>query len=422
MMSVRDAGGGARSEAASVVMRTLTLSLLAILALPACSGAPDLATTTTTGGGGDASTSASTAPTTSITGSGSGSASGSTADSSSATTGAGGSTPGGAPIAAPDSTWTWIPFDDAFCADGSTTGIGVNLSKNSSRVIVYLEGGGGCWSESTCYTLKTASHFEGGYGPTNFAADSTSGGLLTQAGGFFDRGATNNPFKDYSFVYVPYCTGDAHGGDNVVTYGAHTAHHVGFKNMSAYLKRLVPTFPSADRAYLAGSSAGGFGALINWWQTQQAFGGVRVDLIDDSGTPMPPNIDALGNGAGPLQSKQWNLPATLPPGCTGCAKGLDALFGFYAQVFPDHRGALLSYTQDPVLSSFSGITTAQFNAGLKEDYATYFAPNPSLKAFVVNGSAHVLFFKPTIATMGVTVSKFLTQMVTDDGAWASVLP
>lgn len=386
-------------------MRTLALSLLVVLALPACSSA-DSPATTSTGAGGGASTS-SAATTTSTT-------------SSSATTGAGGAAPAGAPIDAVESTWTWIPFPDSFCADGSTTGIGVNLSKKSSRVMVYLEGGGACWSELTCYTAKTAANFEGGYGATSFAADKA--GALAQSGGFFDRAAADNPFKDYSFVYVPYCTGDVHAGSNTVTYGTHTAKHAGFDNISAYLKRIVPTFPAADRVYLAGSSAGGFGALLNWWQTQEAFGKVRVDLIDDSGTPMPAAIDALGNGAGPTESKQWNLPATLPPGCTDCSKGLDALFGFYAKAFPDHRGALLSYTKDTVLSQFSGITTDQFNTGLEQDLTTYFAPNPNLKSFLVDNSAHVLFFNPKLTTKGVTLNQFLTQMVNDDKAWASVHP
>jgi pectinacetylesterase len=383
-------------------MRTLLLPLLAILSLSACSSGADPGTTSTTGAGGASSTT--------------------TSSTSSATGGAGGATPLDTPLEAKESTWTWVPFHNAFCADGSTTGVGVNLSKKSSRVIVYLEGGGACWNEVTCYTLKTASNFEGGYGPTNFEAETTSADYLAKPGGFFDRAAADNPFKDYSYVYVPYCTGDVHGGDNTVTYGDHTARHVGFKNMSAYLKRIVPTFPSADRVYLAGSSAGGFGAVLNWGQTQQAFGSVRVDLIDDSGTPMPPDIDALGSGAGVEQSKQWNLPAALPPGCADCAKGLDALFGYYAKAFPDHSGVLLSYTLDSVLPTFSGISADQFDTGLEEDLATYFAPNPNLKSFLVDAAGHVLFFNPALATKGVTLNQFLTQMVTDDKAWASVHP
>jgi hypothetical protein len=188
----------------------------------------------------------------------------------------------GQPLATPAGQWTWVPFDNAFCADGSPTGIGVNLSATpGARPLIYLEGGGACWNEITCYTLMTAAYFTTGYGASDFASESSDTTYLALPGGFFDRTAAANPFKDYSYIYVPYCTGDVFAGNNVVQYGSNMAHYVGFANVTAFLDRIVPTFPSADRVILAGSSAGGLGAAYNWWQTQQAFGNIRVDLIDD---------------------------------------------------------------------------------------------------------------------------------------------
>jgi hypothetical protein len=329
----------------------------------------------------------------------------------------------GAPITAPANQWTWVPFANALCANGSATGIGVNLSTASSRVLIYLEGGGACWSELTCETLQTAANFTSGYSQSNFMSESTDTTYLAASGGFFDRTASSNPFKDDSFVYVPYCTGDAHAGDNIVNYGGTTAYHVGFRNVAAYLARLVPTFPSADRVFLAGSSTGGLGAVFNWWQVQNAFGSVRVDLIDDSGTFMPPDVlDAGASNNEPAQRAEWNLAATLPPGCTACATRLDALYPFYASAFPHQRAALLSYTQDSVLPSYYGISTAQFTAGLDEELSTAFAPNPNLQAFIVGSSGHVLFFDPTVTQGSTTLTQFLTLMVTDDPSWATVQP
>jgi hypothetical protein len=386
-------------------MRVASLLVLALLALAACSSSGTTPTGSGSGGDGGGATSSSSA-----------------SSSTTGTGGTGGGLPLDTPIQAPAEQWTWVPFDDAFCANGSTTGIGVNLTTKSSRVLIYLEGGGACWSDLTCNTLMTASNFAGGYGATNFTAESTSTSYLAEPGGFFDRAAAANPFKDYSYVYVPYCTGDIHAGNNVVQYGTKTAKHVGFQNMSAYLARLVPTFPSADRVILAGSSAGGYGSTYNWWQTQQAFGKIRVDNLNDSGTPMPADIAALGNGAGPTQSTQWNLPATLPPGCTGCAQSLDAMFTFYAKAFPNQRGALLSYTKDAVLPSFYGITTDQFTTGLEEEATSQLDPNPNLHYFFVDAMGHVLWFNPALTTKAVTLQQFITQMVTDDPAWASVHP
>jgi hypothetical protein len=379
-------------------VRTFSSLLLALLTLTACSS-----------GGND---------TTGSGGSGGGTTSSTSSGDTTSSTSTGGTT--GTPIDAPEGQWTWIPFDNAFCADGSTTGIGVNLSKTSSRVIIYLEGGGACWNELTCYTLKTASNIEGGYGEKDFLAESQSASYLALPGGFFDRSAADNPLKDYSYVYVPYCTGDIHAGDNTASYGTHTTKHAGFANITAYLGRLVPTFPSAERVFIAGSSAGGFGAAFNWWQVQQAFGKIRVDLIDDSGTLMPADIPA--HAYEPDERTNWGLAKTLPAGCTGCDQSLDALLAFYIQQFPDHRGALLSYSQDTVLPGYFGITTAQFQMGLNELAATYFDPHQNMRYFIDGGSGHVLWFSPQLAQNGVTVQQFVAGMVNDSKSWSSVKP
>jgi hypothetical protein len=327
----------------------------------------------------------------------------------------------GAPITATSGQWTWVPFDDAFCGDGSPTGLGINPSTTSTRVLIYLEGGGACWDALTCYTLMTAANFGTGYSQANFVTESTDLTYLALPGGFFDRTAAANPFKDYSYVYLPYCTGDVFSGNNVAALGTNTAHFVGYANVAAYLARLVPTFPAADRVILAGSSAGGYGAIFNAWQAQAAFGSVRVDVLDDSGTFLPPDVLAEGSGSQTTQSTAWNLPATSPP-CSTCSTDPSAIYGAYAAAFPTHRGALLSYTQDSVLPTFFGITTAQFTTGLDEDLTAEFAGHANLQAFVFDGPGHVLFFDPQLTQNGVTLQTFVTQMATDSSAWATVQP
>ena len=330
----------------------------------------------------------------------------------------------GTPITAAAGQWTWVSFPDAHCASGSTVGIGINPGQANARVLIYLEGGGACWTETTCYVLQTAANFNTGYSATTFALEAANPAYLAQPGGFFDRTASSNPFKDASYVYVPYCTGDLHAGNNVMQYGTHTAMHVGAQNVTAYLRRLVPTFQGTDRVYLAGSSAGGYGALINWWRVQQAFGGVRVDMIDDSGTPMPPDIVAVGNGAEPMWRTAWNLGAALPPDCAACATRLDGLLGYYAQTFPQQRGALLSYAKDTTLPNYLGITGAQFTTGLDEEVATNLAPSMNLRSFIVGAAGHVLWFAqppPPSQQFGM-LQTFLQLMTTDAPGWASVQP
>jgi hypothetical protein len=320
------------------------------------------------------------------------------------------------PIAAPAEQWTWVPFAGAQCANGSATGIGVNLTSRGTRVLVFLMGGGACWDEVTCYQLGTAANVSTGYGAPQFAVDA-QGFARTP---LFDRGDPANPFRDDSYVVVPYCTGDVHAGSNPnALYGGRLTRHVGYRNLAAYLTRLVPTFAGASRVVLSGSSAGGYGALTNWWQVQQAFGTVRVDLIDDSGPPLP--APYLAENLEQTWRAAWNLAAAIPPGCTKCATDLDAIIPFYAAALPGRRAALLSYVEDGTISFFFGISGAQTRAGL-DVLAAAIDPLAGFRYFYAAGASHVLLRTPDLAQNGVTLRAFLTQMVSDDPAWESVGP
>jgi len=330
-------------------------------------------------------------------------------------------------ISAPLETWTWVPVAGTKCGDGSDTGIGVNLTNASNRVLIYLEGGGACWNYTTCYIANTATFFTTGYGASEFAAESTDVGYLAEPGGFFDRTDTTNPFADYSYIFVPYCTGDVHAGDNVVDLSflgtTKTAYFVGHRNLADDLKRLVDTFPAASRIVLAGSSAGGFGATADWSLAAESFPQVRVDLINDSGAIMPNDVfNSTATSREASWRSAWNLAATIPAGCVDCATDFDALYAYDSMTFPESRGTLLSYEQDSILPSFYGISTSDFTTGLLETEQDFFDPSANLRYFNVATSGHELWFSPDLMVNGVTVREFITSMVTDDTNWASVTP
>ena len=64
----------------------------------------------------------------------------------------------GDPISAKPGEWAWIDFPDSRCADGSPTGLGVNLSPGATRALIYFEGAGAVgitlpvseWSKPHC--------------------------------------------------------------------------------------------------------------------------------------------------------------------------------------------------------------------------------------------------------------------------------
>src|SRR5579884_1249429 len=184
-------------------------------------------------------------------------------------------------------TWTWVPFEEAHCRDGSTTGIGININPDSKNLMIFLDGGGACFNSTTC--LLNPSSFD----KTTFDSSFGSGGSRASAG-VFDRSDPANPMKDWNYVFVPYCTGDVFSGNNqdvTVPGVSGKQQFVGYADMHVFLDRIVPTFADVTQVVLTGISAGGFGVASNYTQVAKAFGKVPVIALDDSGPAMgPPEV------------------------------------------------------------------------------------------------------------------------------------
>lgn len=331
----------------------------------------------------------------------------------------GGSPPIGTPITAPKDTWTWVDFPDSACDDGSATGIGVNITDASTNLLVFFNGGGACWDYTTCYVLNTATH--GPFTKANF--DSMVGGL---GGSLMDRNTADNPFKDYSFVFVPYCTGDVHAGDNLAVYtgagGSKTYHHVGHANALAFLKRIAPTFPSPGKLVVSGSSAGGAGVLFNYADFRAYWPTGKVYLLDDSlpvfeGDDIAP---ALRNS----WYASWRVDKVLDPLCgTACKSDLSLAVRALAARYPNDRMALLSSLQDQTIRSYYQLQPAAFQADLLKMSTDILEPTPNFKYFFIPGQSHTMLGNPANYTSsGTVLQTWLTRFATDDAAWASTKP
>jgi hypothetical protein len=303
---------------------------------------------------------------------------------SSTSSGAGtGGGPMGMPITAPDDTWTWIPFPNALCRDGSTTGLGVNLHAASKKIVIFLQGGGSCYSAASCAT--NPSH----YGKAEFSGPTT---------GIFDRTNATNPVKDWNMVFVPYCTGDMHVGnapDRSVPGVAQPQQFMGYGDMAAFLQRIVPTVPGADQVLLTGSSAGGIGAVGTYLQVQAAFGGTKVFLLDDSGPVLGPALEppCFQTGLRAL----WNLDTTVLAACgSACPDPTDYLLPYLEHATQTHSSStfgLISSIADSTVRKDLGVaqngctgttsvTAAAFATALA-DLRTQLATSPNFGTFYI---------------------------------------
>jgi hypothetical protein len=324
------------------------------------------------------------------------------------------------PITAPTGTWTWVDFLDSYCDDASPTGIGVNTSTASTNLIVFFNGGGACWDYETCYVFNAAAH-----GPFGQAQFQQIVPLLEQAG-IFTRTATTNAFRDWSYVFVPYCTGDVHAGDNVATYtqGGTTKmyYHKGHANFVAFLQRLLVTFPNPGKLVISGSSAGGFGAAANYDYARKAWPNVKAYLIDDSGPPLEP-----GSFSAQLVQawvSAWHIDQTLAPLCgDACAGDFSLFIPKLSQRYANDRLALLESLQDQTIRTYYGLTAMAFETALLQMTTDRLDPTQNFKYFYIDGQTHTMLGDPNRYRSRTTVlTDWLRQEVSDDPAWASTKP
>lgn len=168
------------------------------------------------------------------------------------------------------------------CADGSQTGYAYNMHPDADEVVIYLAGGGSCWDTDSCFTNPQALNLKG-FNYSTFV----NGNQRSLENNFLltSRDPTkNNPWINAHYVYVPYCTGDLHGGDAVVTYpGApRPIYHKGYTNFQNILKDLTNGVPLIANVWLSGTSAGCYGATFNYSPTKKAFPLARTHFIGDS--------------------------------------------------------------------------------------------------------------------------------------------
>jgi hypothetical protein len=323
---------------------------------------------------------------------------------------------GPAPIAGDLEQWTWVPFDNAFCADGQPTGLAVNLTDRSPNAVIFLMGGGACWDYAGCYESPLATYVASGFTEPDMPLLQ----IAVAAVGLLNRDDPANPFRDHSIVAAPYCTGDAFTGNRTTDYDGRPTMHVGHANVKAYLERIVPTFQDAERIVVVGVSAGGIGAAFNWWHIQKAFGDIRVDMIDDSGAALP--APYLGDDLVATWRDVWGIDQNMPAECAECQTKLEALYAFTAAATPKSRGAFLSYDPDSVLPGFMGISPEEFHEGLGVLATDHLDALPRFRYFFVDESAHVLMPHPDLEQNGVRLWDWLGAMQDDDPTWQSVRP
>jgi hypothetical protein len=137
-----------------------------------------------------------------------------------------------------------------------------------NQVVIEFEGGGACWDATTCAVGSDSFDDVVDFVPANVQ-------------GIQDHDNADNPFRDWTHVFLPYCTGDLHWGNKTTSYAGMTIEHRGAVNARAALDWVYANFAAPERVLVTGCSAGGYGSIGHAPYVMQHYPNVPVVEIAD---------------------------------------------------------------------------------------------------------------------------------------------
>ncbi len=342
--------------------------------------------------------------------------------------------PPGDPISVPAGDlerWVYVPIEGMRCGDGSPSGVGVNFTSKSRKLLIWFQGNGVCYDALTCNLYKGLL--------VGLGSDPIKQMFWGNAGagqvGVFDRTDPNNPFRDSNFIVFPHCTVDAHTADKDSEYlGVGKVYQHGYANVTVALGRIVPTFVDATRIVVAGFSAGGIGATANYHQIATGFKPYNPNLpflVNDSGPIL--RVPYLSKGATDKLRKGWGLDATVGSYCPSCmTEGVGQVYRVLAELHPGLRSSQLSSYADNVTGNLYRLLnsdTSVLDGGwLKKGLLDHETWSEQYSVDLAPSTHHTFFFEGTGhgtipgSPMVPGAAAFLTAQLSGDPAWASVTP
>ncbi len=187
------------------------------------------------------------------------------------------------PLATLDRGWNRIPGREGTgCAHDSTFVFRVRPGL-PDKVLIYLNGGGACWRAQDCDPQARPTY--------TMNVDSANDASVRQ--GIFDVSNEKNPVRDFTMVFVPYCTGDMHLGARTVDYEtrdtrplatprAFSVKHMGAENLDAVLDWVYANVSAPRIVFVAGSSTGAVATPVIAAQVARHYARARVVQLGDA--------------------------------------------------------------------------------------------------------------------------------------------
>jgi hypothetical protein len=282
---------------------------------------------------------------------------------------------------------TIVPGGDTLCSDGSPYRFFVHPG-DPGKLLVEFEGGGGCWDDVTCATDIYSRRIQ---------VDPAQAEREGRLQGIYDRSNPENPFRDWTHVYVPYCTGDLHWGNRSRTYlglrGPYTVHHRGAVNASAALSWASQNVPAPSQLFVAGCSAGGYGSILWSAHLMARYPGASAAQLSDSAAGVVPP----GFFATPLAN--WGAAAAWPSFIPAldlaqadlARLSLPDLYSGVAHHYPLSAFSQFNRLEDLTQMFFflaTGGNPADWTSRMRSSVAEVQAANPNFFGYTASGTQH----------------------------------
>jgi hypothetical protein len=308
------------------------------------------------------------------------------------------------------------PGGNTVCSDGSAYRFFVYRG-DPSKLLVEFEGGGACWSAETC-ELEIFNR--------RVTIDPETALRLGMFQGIYDRTRADNPFRDYTHVYIPYCTGDLHWGNTTQAYagtrGVYTIQHRGALNAKAALDWTYANILAPSRLVVAGCSAGGYGATAWSGDILMHYPGASAAHLADSSAGIVPEgffkivLDDWGVAASPA----WPgfIPSLALDRLDTAHASLPDLYDGVAGFFPLAAFSQYNTLQDSNQMFFyaiSGAKTDDWSPRMQASVARIESANANFFSYTAPGSQHCIINRPefyTTSVGGVRLTDWVQTLVT----------
>jgi len=295
----------------------------------------------------------------------------------------------------------WNPIEpggDTTCSDGTPYKFFARPG-DPAKVVVYFQGGGGCFDARTCdpdveptYTVNLAE------------LD------LARYHGIFAFDHPENPFSGWSFVFAPYCTADVHIGNRVASYQAPeaeghpahevTIHHRGAVNAAAVLSWTYTRFFRPETVFVTGSSAGSIPSPYYAYHVARHYPEARITQLGDGAG----GYRGIGSTARP--HLQWDTLAVVSdlPELAAIEPeqfSFEHLYIAAAKHQPRVTFAQYDTAEDSVQLRFlalGGNDATSLQPLLEANHADIRAAVPNFRAFVAGGDVHTILARPELYT------------------------